>query len=379
MSRRSFDDIYNCFKEKGCCLNITKEKYDTLKSPMTEVVSFKASCGHDNTATLTNFIHKSTGLLCKACMVQNVTQKLKDLNVSDETSKNVEYNGFKAISKMLEDDFYIERTNEGCLADMIIKPKYVENDRWMMIQLKITSKLCHNLYSFSFHNQTYEDCLIICYCLKDEKLWTFHYTEVYEKVKLNIGRTYRSEFFKNLIPIEQFNDYMHFEYIKYNKFNEDVCVMPIGICQQQELTYRKFREEKLGYLPFKYPKLEGGKTDFLINDFTIQEKVASIRKDRENNYTACIYRTNRKENKRCYYLGDNDFYWIWLKDNFTNFFIIPENVLHEKDVIGDENESHKGKSINLTLDGWAKSYLFDMTKENLKSKLLKLFKMNELS
>ncbi len=247
----------------------------------------------------------------------------------------------------------------------------------MKIQLKITSKLCHNLYSFKFNNKIYEDCLIICYCLNDSKLWSFHFTEVFEKDKLNIGQSIKSEFAKNLIPIDKFNEYIHFEYLKYNKFKENVCQMPIGICQQQELMYRNHREEKIPYLKYNYPLIDGDKTDFVINNYNIQEKVAFIRKNRKDTYLACIYRTSRKDDKQSYCLGDNDFYWIWLKNNFDKFFIIPENILYEKDVISDKNEFHKGKIIHLTLNGWAKKYLYDLTKDTFKEKIMKLFKVNE--
>ncbi len=380
MPRKPYEEIYNCFKEKGCCLYLSEEEYNKLKSPIFQVVSYKASCGHDNTVTLTNFIHKNTGIFCKECTIQNVSQKLRELNVSNEILKTIEYNGFKAISNLLEEEFDIEKTNEGCLADMIIKPKYEKSDKWMQIQLKITSKLCHNLYTFSFHNQIYENCLIICYCIEDSKIWTFYYTEVYERDKINIGRTSKSEFAKNLISIDKFNDYIHFEYVKCNKFNEDICMIPIALSQQQEVIYRKYREDNIPYLKYEYPLIEAGKTDFMINNFKIQEKVASKRKDRKEAYVANIRRTSyssKIQTKKSYILGDNDFYWIWLKNEFNKFFIIPEKVLYDMDIISDNNEIHTGKMIYLTLDGWAKRYLYDMTKDDFKEKIMRLFRVNE--
>ena len=62
---------------------------------------------------------------------------------------------------------------------------------------------------------------------------------------------------------------MHFEYIKYNKFNYDLCLIPIALSQQQELIYRKYREDKIPFLKYKYPLIDSGRTDFMINDFNI--------------------------------------------------------------------------------------------------------------
>ena len=74
--RKTYDEIFNIFKTKNCELYTTKDEYIAMKEPSKCKFSFKSSCSHDNTVTLTNFIHKNSGVICKICMKIQVSDKL---------------------------------------------------------------------------------------------------------------------------------------------------------------------------------------------------------------------------------------------------------------------------------------------------------------
>jgi hypothetical protein len=74
-----------------------------------------------------------------------------------------------------------------------------------------------------------------------------------------------------------------------------------------------------------------------------------------------------------YKIGDNDYYWIWLKDTKL-FLIFPENVLVENGYIGGDKK-YTAFSINLKKLGWKNEFLFDL--QNLeKEKLIELIHYN---
>lgn len=66
------------------------------------------------------------------------------------------------------------KTNEGCLADMVVKPKDSHENKWLKLQLKCVSQASSGIYSFRITND-YTGCLIVLMCVKDNKLWLMKY------------------------------------------------------------------------------------------------------------------------------------------------------------------------------------------------------------
>lgn len=175
--KKSYEELLKIFQDKKCELHTTKEEYDTVNNLCHCKFSFKASCGHDNTVTLTNFVQKGSGVICKDCMKTKVSEKLVELNKDNDqpASKSLiqESEVFNKFNNLLSDTLDIIKTYEGCTADFIIKPKHIQEDKWLGIQLKTTQGICHDLYSFMLHDghSKYENMIILCHCVSDSSNW----------------------------------------------------------------------------------------------------------------------------------------------------------------------------------------------------------------
>ena len=246
----------------------------------------------------------------------------------------------------------------------------------MMIQVKTTSGICHNLYTFNMHYQNYSNCLIFCMSINDEKLWIFDYTNIIgAKSTLNIGRTSRSEYYDFMIKKENLIELMHQKYALYPKFMAEYIMKPKNIYQQQEQSFRKLRETNLPLIKFEYPEIEARVYDFKINEYKIQEKVASctIKSNDRELHSVHLYRSNNIHKYKAYNQGDNDFYWIWLNDKKT-FYIFPEKVLIDRKYIEvDKNREHK--HISFSLVEWCNEFKYTLSDQD---KIIKIFNHESL-
>jgi len=355
------------FAEKNCLLYTTEEEYKDMPcAGMKGIMRFRAVCGHNNTVTLTNFWYKDTGLNCKDC-IKDVIRKKNSVSHTDFFQQ--EYEGIVRISSHIEDEFDIQRTNEGCLSDILIKPKYQKDDKWMMVQVKTTQDICHNLYTFAINMNDYNDCVILCICLKDDKMWVLDNTQVMLKNKLNIGVTEKSEYFMYQVKTTDLAESMHLNYALYNKFNKTTGVLPITIQQKQEQIYRRLRENAIPFIDFVYPNYESRVYDFTIKKYKIQEKVASIAK--KSSMNPC-YVVELSRHKTCYNKGDNDFYWVWKKKDMETFYIIPEDILVEYEYVQtDGNMNNKSKTF--TLKKWTEPYKYSLSDKDLRQKMESIF------
>jgi hypothetical protein len=85
----------------------------------------------------TNFKNKNTGVICRECSLA------KDMETKKQKTSNEISNGhiteqlsFQFLSNLISNNFQVEKTNEGCQADMVIRPKDNLEDQWLKIQLK---------------------------------------------------------------------------------------------------------------------------------------------------------------------------------------------------------------------------------------------------
>ena len=131
------------------------------------------------------------------------------------------------------------------------------------------------------------------------------------------------------------------------------------------------REKTITCLPFINNERQGLVYDFIVNEFKVQEKVKSKKKN-ENGTAFQLKKSNGRMNgggggvKQCtsYKTGDNDFYWLNV-NNKKHFYIIPEKELIDRKYMNTDKKT----IIYLIPDSkrecknsWANEYLFDYTK-----------------
>jgi len=275
----------------------------------------------------------------------------------------IEYSGYKDIKLILEEYYHVEKSKEGCIADFMIRPKCSTTDQWIGIQLKVTTKMSFGMYTFRGINKSYDDLLIFCYCLEKQKLWILPYSDI-KNLKCNLNISEYSKYNKYLITNNTnipviIGSYQN----KYQFFTKEELLLPTSLQQQQEQTYARRREQKCLFIEFTYPDIENGKTDFYIGNLKIQEKVSSFHRNKNiielsvNNGTL-----NKKRQFRSYQFGDNDFYWVNIK-NSSNFYVIPEMELYKRNFISSKDRYINKVYIFEDRNDWLTRYLFDY--ENL--------------
>jgi len=230
-------------------------------------------------------------------------------------------------------------------------------------------------YYFRLNNSKYENCLILCLCEEDKKMWLIPYKEV-DGLK-TIGIAKKSKYNKYEVFLENLIEKLDNYYNELIKTQFTILDTPTSISHQQEQEYRNIRESTLNFIEFKNNAMEGLVYDFTINNKKVQEKVGSITHDNINSYSFTLTKYDCRINGICqkknYEEGDNDFYWLNCKNG--NFYVIPENILLENGYIGKEsNKIHLYLSPTNKNTKWANDYLFDYNNiENDKERLLQLF------
>ena len=380
-----YTDLQKRFTEKGCTLLTTSEEISALigtkKSVSHLKLKFISKCGHESEGYLTNLLSKGTGVNCRKCVNKIIGQKLRDnIQNGNPSGFHLEFQGYTYLKEIIEKSFEVKKTNEGCLADFVLRPLGSKTDEWLMIQLKTTSKPTFGLYSFSMNGNNYEKCVIAVLCLEDKQCWIVD-GEVTKGLKgsLNIATgnsKYNEYFVENNMDII-LSDF----YEKKILYPIDECLRPTSLQQQQEQQYRSIITNELPYLNCVCPEIEGLKFDLLINGKKVQEKVTSItvKKNGLQCHLAAFYTNNGKLNGKrqykAYMKGDNDLYWVWVKGQ-RYFYIIPENELILRNMI-DENNVSPSRRVYLGIKfkdttQWYDKYKFDLDSLN-KKKLLQMF------
>jgi hypothetical protein len=363
-----YENIIEEFNKRGCKLLNTKEEYnDIIKSAYKSQyrLNYIASCGHTHIVFYNVFKSRGTGINCPSCVNKRIGNERKEKINNNEVSLlcNIEqeFNFIKKMQNFLQDEFEIIKAFDGCLVDVILKPKNISDDKWIGIQVK-TTKNKHLTYSFQLNNH-YKDCLILLYCCEDESMWLIPENIIPKQKKLSIGFN-KSKYNIYKIKKEDINNKLYELYNTTTKSEFDTLNRPINIYQQREQNYRKFRESKIDFLEFKYDDMEGTVYDFKIGNLKIQEKVSKI-----NNEKRCIFnicKNNKNTRKYMQYnIGDNDFYWLNC-DNKKKFFVIPEKVLIDKELIGNAKETNNSLFLKITINdvlhpknSWLQPYMFD--------------------
>ena len=110
--------------------------------------------------------------------------------------------------------------------------------------------------------------------------------------------------------------------------------------------------------------MEGLVYDFKIGDKKIQEKVGGHLHKNINSYKFCLTKMNGRLNgnkkRQSYNKVDCDIYWLNCK-NTKIFYVIPENILIEKNYISNNDSKLKQLIISKPNKNtfWTKEYLFN--------------------
>jgi hypothetical protein len=365
MPRKSYLEIQIIFANEKCKLLTTEEEINQMMEKQKKHLKLRyiASCGHENKVFLCNFTGKKSGIKCPSCKREELANLKRGEEKLSPLASNiaiVESEGFKRCKELLSERFYVQRTNNGCLADFVVKPREVTQDKWLLCQLKTSTKPSGGVYSFAWMNKNYSDCLIVCTCLSDNKFWVFDYQEVKGVTKVSIGLR-KSCYNKNLIlPSNLASIFSTFYNNKPLSPKSDALVPLTKYCKIEH-EYRLRRENCLSFIKFSYGEVDNAVYDFIINGKKHQEKVASNKQQNHNVFRAQLVKSGRKNTRQgnvSYAKGDNDFYWVWLKA--TPFFLVfPECVLVERGYVGGGT---KQSSIGFNFDvfDWKRDYLFNL-------------------
>jgi hypothetical protein len=359
----TYEKIYEYFESKSCKLCYTKEEFESYYKNNSQKLKYIASCGHENNVCWKNFSGLNQGIQCPSCVNKNIGVKLQKLYSGNNFNSALkqEYSGIKYFISLVDELYDVKKTFDGCKADIAIKPKKCELDKWLGVQVKTTNKKTErDQYYFRLNNSNYEDCLLLCICEEDKKTWLIPYKDV--KGQKTIGIAKKSKYNIYEVNNENLFELLEIFYTTLPTFEYNILNIPTSKSQQQEQEFRNLRENKINFIEFTNNDIEGLVYDFKIGNKKVQEKVGSYCK--ENNPNMFLFnlnkydcRINGKCQQKCYEEGDNDLYWLNCKNN--KFYVIPEDVLIEQGFVGKSCKKQLYVSPTNTNTSWCNQYQFD--------------------
>jgi hypothetical protein len=355
----TFQTITKAFSDKGCVLNMTEEEFNTIYDNNKSKINYIASCGHNNIVSYSNFTNLNQGINCPLCVNKNTIEILKELSSGENKNCLIEqeYKCIKYFIDIIKSYFQVNKTFDGCKADIVLRPVNSIDDLWLGIQVKSTYKKNDRMqYHFRLNGTNYENYIILCICLEDKKMWLIPYEDV--KGQKTIKISVKSKYNHYEVTTENVHNKLLNFYTNMPKFQFDILNIPTSDTQKQERFYRKLREDKLDFIECTYPEFEGTVYDFKIADKKVQEKVGCSSKNNSNSFGFALNKSNGKKYNCSYKIGDNDFYWLHCK-NTTRFYVIPETILIEKGFIGDNCKEHLYISPTNIKTKWTDEYLFN--------------------
>jgi hypothetical protein len=384
---KSYENVFEEFNKRNCKLLVSEEEFNQLKKGCKQLkLNYIASCGHNHNVFYNVFKSRNTGVICPSCKNKEIGKNMKVKIQNNEISKNrnieQEFTFIKEFQIVVGSDFEIIKAFDGCNVDIIYKPINIVENKWVGIQVKTTNKM-HLTYSFGFQTD-YKNCLILLFCVQDKSMWLIPENIISNQKKVSIG--YNNSKY-NIYKVNNDNiiDKLDELYTSTSKFEFDILNKPTNIYQHREQEFKKFRQETIQFINFHYDEMEGTVYDFKINNFKVQEKVAKLCK--ENRYIFFLCKNNGKLNSKQnivqYDIGDNDFYWLNC-ENKQIFFVIPEQKLIEKGLIGNKEENNNRKTLKITIKDelhnksqWLTHFMFNyetINEEDNKLRLCNLLK-----
>lgn len=372
MTSKYYNNLINFLNDNNCKMITTLQQFLDNREKFKKI-SIISSCGHESHNIYCNVLkNRNTGIICKNCTIDKFKNNNKN-NSSFNTLK-YEYDSFKILfdnSKNIK----IKKTDEGCCADLIIKPKNIYDDKWLPIQVKSTNSIRNNSYGFNFSKNKYDGNIIILIYIPNNQIWMLDSNVVNNNSKISIGLK-KSKYNIYKVNIDELDNKLIEFYNNYKYYHKsfNIINIPITINQQKEQTYKLNRENKLSFLKFDYPEINQAVYDFKINCFKIQEKIASNRNNRKA-YSVSLSKRFGNNKFCCYDKNDNDFYWINIP-NFKFFILIPEKILIDKQIVGRTDKKKTNIYIKKTIheDNWLYPYVFSYNNPD-KNYLLSLFSL----
>ena len=355
----TYEIVCKKFSDKNCFVTMTKEEFDESYKNNNCKISYIACCSHKNNVSYKNFTTLNQGLNCPKCVNKNTSIKLKEFRVGDNKNSCLqELKCINYIKNLISDKFTIIKTFDGCKADIVIKTIDEEHDLWLGIQVKTTyKKTDRDQYYFRLNNGQYNNCILLCICEEDKKMWLIPYEEV-NGLK-TIGIAQKSKYNKYEVTSENFIEKLQVYYDSTSKFDLNILNTPTSKSQQQEQEYRNLRETKIDFIEFINNEVEGLVYDFKIGVKKVQEKVGSIIHGNHNSFSFNLIKYKCRVEGKCinksYEEGDNDLYWLHCKNR--KFYVIPEKELIDNGYIGNKLNLYVSPTNENT--EWCNKYLFE--------------------
>ena len=356
-----YENVYDTFMIKGCKLITNKEEYFDLKNICKiPKLNYIASCGHSNSVHYNVFKSRNTGVICPKCVINKNKQFSGKITISGQSINQYCHDiAITYIVDLIKNNYTYKYTHEGNTIDLLIKPIEELSDLWLQLKIKTTSDICKNSYGFNNDKSgNCKDCIIICLCINDKKMWLFDDCDINNITKISIGK-YKSKYTENEININNINDTISNKYKTIHLISCEYENTRLSKCVKIEQEYSELR--------IKYTKYEFTNvckylhTDFKLNNKNFQEKVGSMYKHKNgvNFKLAKGYSDGLSRTTQPYDIGDNHFYWLHFP-NKRHFYLIPENVL----LINETKLMKKNLYVTLSADGTPKTnnlnyYLFE--------------------
>jgi len=377
---------YNCFtynkyvklfKDRNCKLLYSLDEFIILLNNndlniRETTVKYIAQCLHENEMIIHSF-DTGSGNICNTCV--KIEQKTR---CGDNRSFIIEDKGIVYIKKLFKDFFEIRLTDDGCLADFAIRNINSKEDLWLPIQLKTTKSNKYS-YIFKLHKNKYINCIILCLCENEEKLWILNGNEVNETESLHINKSNTCKYsFEEIIKNNLQNSIVkYYNIMQIKQFDE--LNIPISLEVQKEQEFRKYRENKCNFITFEYPDETGAVYDFTINNLKVQEKTSYIVKSALRTHIS--RQTVNGVRMPSYKKNDNQFYWVHFPCK-KYFLLFPEIFLINEGFIQTDNQLGKTTFYISVIsihdkDYKYNKYLFDYNNID-KEKLLKMIIIAEI-
>jgi len=322
--------------------------------------------------------YKCNRSICSQCSYNKKNVKRRKYNVSKHgNSYNLEHKGYLLLKKYVKKQGILHLTNEGCKADILFKPLTCKKNLWLPIQLKTTNEVFGNGWQFSNCND-YNNYLMCCIYLKDEKFWLFNGSLCSNLMCLRISDSKNNKYKKYLTNGSDIISTLLDAYknSSYKKLKYATGMLPQPRSAQVELYHKKLRSKLLPFLNIYDLDIMYDVVDVIINNRKVQDKTGY----RRVNYKYAIMVNLNKHYgiydsisyRGPYCKGDNDYYWIHLPGKYkkTHFYCIPEGELSKRGYIKSYKSCGKHKIVLYPEDNvddkhkssWANKYMYEYKK-----------------
>ena len=185
-----YENVCYEFRQRGCELLLTKNEFENISNKTHSHLKIKSSCGHLMTVQLGHFRYYNSGVLCRDCRNKETGIKRRIENKCLKTGSSmghvIENKAKLILLNLWKEIFDIIDVTDGCDSDILIKPKSINDNRWLKIQIKSTEKPTH-VYSFHLDHKDYTNCIMAFVCNEEIKIWLLPFEVVKNKVGISIG------------------------------------------------------------------------------------------------------------------------------------------------------------------------------------------------